>query len=406
MDTRIDRNKEYGLVLEGGGAKGAYQIGVWKALIEHGVQIKAISGVSVGALNGALICMGDAEKATSIWENIAYSQVMDVDDNKMDKLVKGRIRDISWRELSRDALKLFRDRGVDIQPLRDMIHDYIDEEVIRDSPIQLIINTISVSSLKEVALDVKEIEQGLMEDFLIGSAYFPIFKIEKLHGEKYIDGGVVNNIPIDHLINRGYKDIIVIRIFGIGLEKNIKIPEDVNVIEIIPNANLGNMFEFDGKRSKRNIEIGYLDGLRYIKGLVGQTFYLDQTHDDEYYMRLFGSVEIEPMREIFEVFGLKIIEEKTFYRQLFEEFYPFLSMELRLEANWNYKDLFITMAEKSGIVLRIRRFQLYTEREYLEKIIEKYNDAVEKEVEFKPFIRGILRCMTYLSTLMVDKLEK
>ena len=63
MKAVIDLTKEYGLVLEGGGAKGAYQIGAWKAMQEAGVKIKGIAGTSVGALNGALICMGDLEKA-------------------------------------------------------------------------------------------------------------------------------------------------------------------------------------------------------------------------------------------------------------------------------------------------------------------------------------------------------
>ena len=59
----IDTSKEYGLVLEGGGAKGAYQIGAWKALKEAGVKINAVAGTSVGALNGALICMDELELA-------------------------------------------------------------------------------------------------------------------------------------------------------------------------------------------------------------------------------------------------------------------------------------------------------------------------------------------------------
>ena len=59
MKLRIDLEKEYGIVLEGGGARGAYQIGVWKALREAGMKIKGVAGTSVGALNGALICMDD-----------------------------------------------------------------------------------------------------------------------------------------------------------------------------------------------------------------------------------------------------------------------------------------------------------------------------------------------------------
>ena len=46
--------KEYGLVLAGGGTKGAYQVGVWKALKELDINVKAIAGTSIGALNGAL----------------------------------------------------------------------------------------------------------------------------------------------------------------------------------------------------------------------------------------------------------------------------------------------------------------------------------------------------------------
>ena len=86
MEPKLDLTKEYGLVLEGGGAKGAYQIGAWRALKEAGVKIRGVSGTSVGALNGALICMDDLEKAEKLWANISYSQVMDVDDALMRRL--------------------------------------------------------------------------------------------------------------------------------------------------------------------------------------------------------------------------------------------------------------------------------------------------------------------------------
>mgnify|MGYP002802456739 FL=1 len=79
----IDLEREYGIVLEGGGAKGAYQIGAWRALREAGVKIRGVAGASVGALNGALMCMGDLELAESVWRDLTYSQVMDVEDQKM-----------------------------------------------------------------------------------------------------------------------------------------------------------------------------------------------------------------------------------------------------------------------------------------------------------------------------------
>ena len=87
MQPVIDLSREYGVVLEGGGAKGAYQIGAWKAFREAGLKIRGISGTSVGALNGALMCMGDLDLAESVWGSLTYSQVMDVENEKMKSLM-------------------------------------------------------------------------------------------------------------------------------------------------------------------------------------------------------------------------------------------------------------------------------------------------------------------------------
>ena len=78
---KIDITMEkVGLVLEGGGGKGAYQIGVWKALRELGIEkyITAVSGTSVGALNAALFYKGNLTAAQEIWSNITDKNVMDL----------------------------------------------------------------------------------------------------------------------------------------------------------------------------------------------------------------------------------------------------------------------------------------------------------------------------------------
>lgn len=63
MRLTLDPSLEYGVVLEGGGARGAYQIGALKAVTEAGIRIGAVAGASVGALNGAFLCMGDLKAA-------------------------------------------------------------------------------------------------------------------------------------------------------------------------------------------------------------------------------------------------------------------------------------------------------------------------------------------------------
>ena len=68
MKPIIDLNKEYGLVFDGGGARGAYQIGAWRALSEAGVKISAVAGTSVGALNGALCLYGKSGESRTYLE--------------------------------------------------------------------------------------------------------------------------------------------------------------------------------------------------------------------------------------------------------------------------------------------------------------------------------------------------
>ena len=91
MKPVIDLNLEYGLVFDGGGARGAYQIGAWKALCETGVKICSVAGTSVGALNGALVCMDDMEQAERIWNEMTFSNVMDVDEELMEQFFEGEV---------------------------------------------------------------------------------------------------------------------------------------------------------------------------------------------------------------------------------------------------------------------------------------------------------------------------
>lgn len=261
MKPILDLSKEYGLVLEGGGAKGAYQIGVWKALKEAGVKIKGVAGSSVGALNGALICMDDLKKAEALWRDISYSRVMEVDD-----------------ELTiRDFFRMLGEGGADITPLRNMIEENVEEEQIRQSPLDFYACTFSVTDRKELSMNMKEVPEGQLTDMLLASAYFPAFKNEKLHGKTYVDGAVLNLVPIDLLLEQGYENLIVVRLFGMGHQKKVEIPEGVQVIEIAPRVSLGNIMEFDGARSRHNLQIGYYDALRSIYGLAGEIYYIEET---------------------------------------------------------------------------------------------------------------------------------
>ena len=65
------------IVLSGGGAKGAYEMGVWKALRRLRIKYQIITGTSIGALNGMLMVQNDFYKCLKMWKNINYDMIYD-----------------------------------------------------------------------------------------------------------------------------------------------------------------------------------------------------------------------------------------------------------------------------------------------------------------------------------------
>ena len=374
MRFQLDLTKEYGIVLEGGGARGSYQIGAWKALREAGIKIRGIAGASVGALNGALICMDDLEKAEEIWENIRYSQVIDVDDDVIETVKKLDLKSLNLVKVAEDAKKILKDKGLDITPLKNLIESVVDEDKIRSSDRELYLTTYSVTDRELLVLNAKDIPDGEIGDMLLASAYFPAFRNDKLGGKRYLDGGGWNNVPINILLEHDYKDILVIRIYGLGYdsERTTEIPEDVHVTHIAPRQDLGGILEFDRTRARKNMTLGYYDAKRVLYGLEGRWYYLYAPESDVYYFERFLT-EIEeftrcgllPMPE-------QIPEELSGYRIYTEQVFPFLAQRMKLKKNWTYKELYLSFLEDTARSLRISRFHIYTPAELKQKINEKY----------------------------------
>ncbi|GLC77988.1 patatin-like phospholipase family protein [Lacrimispora brassicae] len=380
MELKLDLSREYGLVLEGGGAKGAYQIGAWKALREAGVKIKGVAGVSVGSLNGALICMDDLERAEEIWKNMEYSQVMAVNDETIKALKERDFKSLNLQELISSGFQILKDGGFDITPLKNLIEEVVgDEEKIINSDRELYAVTYSVSDRKELAVDIRRGEAGAIKDMLLASAYFLAFKNEKLGGKRYMDGGGVNNVPINVLLDHGYEDIIVIRIYGLGLDKErvTEIPEGIRVYHIAPRQDLGGILEFDKKKTRKNMTLGYFDAKRFLYGLFGRIYYIDAPNTEPYY---FDKMMSE--LEFFKIYMQDALNEEgmaalTGYRAFTEKLFPKLAEEFKLKEDWDYKDMYLGLLEDLAKRLKVRRFQIYTVDELLREIRKKLQ-ALEK----------------------------
>ena len=361
MELRLDTSKTYAIALEGGGARGAYEVGVWRALDEAGVRFDAVAGTSVGALNGAMMVMGELRQATELWENISFSAVFDADDALLGRLYEHRLREADVKTLFAEAISVIREGGLDITPLRRLIAKWVDEEKIRNSPRKLFFVTYSLTDQKEVELDADELERGKLQDMLLASAYVPVFRREKQDGKDYVDGSVRNILPLDSLLTRGYRDIIAVRIYGAGVEKRIEIPPDANILTVAPREKPGGILQFDAVQSRRLLRLGYFDGLRFLYGLAGEKYYIDRQWDEtEAYFALQWICK-------------HILKEETpSLRKMNEKILPRLAKKLQAKDG-DYTTLLLRFLERAAEKQGISPFCIRTEKELLAAIAEKRN---------------------------------
>ena len=259
-------NKEYGLVLVGGGTRGAYQVGVWKALQELGIKITAIAGTSIGALNGAMFLQDDFFTTVKMYENIKIKDIMNVDgvDSQKDIFDLSNILNL--------ATNYTKQKGIDNTPLRKMIEHYIDVDKVYNSEIDFGLVAYSVKNKTPLQKFKNEIPKEQMVDYLLASSCFPIFKPQKIGDEEYYDGGLYDNAPSNMLIEKGYKNLIIADIAGAGFSRKT-LDRNVYVKVISPTEELGGIFEFNHERIMNNMKLGYLDTMRSFNKLQGHMYY-------------------------------------------------------------------------------------------------------------------------------------
>lgn len=364
----------YGLVLEGGGARGAFQIGAWKALRELGIEINGVSGTSVGALNGAMIVQGDFEKTYELWYNLSPSKVINVEDEMVEKLMNNDIKndDISYFV---QRLKELWHEGIDITPLKELLKENIDEEKIRNSGIDFGMVTIDLSDIKPLELYIQDIEEGMLIDYLIASSSLPVFKQERLDGKIFLDGGFYNNLPINLLSSRKYKDIIAVKLnkYDPILLKGIK--NDLNITYIRPSEELGLILDFSQYRIRKNIKLGYFDTLKTFHHLKGNKYYIKSKGNESFFLDYFLDLDEAIVLEIGKIMGSPDI---PFKRMLFEHIIPTLAELLGLQKNATYEDIVLAVFEEAAQRHEIERFKIYTFEDLEYEVLEKFNPSMEK----------------------------
>lgn len=300
-------NQKTGLVLSGGGAKGAYQAGVIKALAELDIKIDCISGASIGALNGAVVTssesLTDASKRMyALWQRLAKESPLKANTLAIAKKIllaagfaipKSRM----LLHMTATLLSYFsqeNDAALSDTPLYKLIKQYLPDSGLPMKPelyvslyesqggaVDLLKIFAAIAKIKDTAaskpVHVQSLAAGKQKIALAASAAIPLaFAPKKIDGQKYSDGGqggwnkLQGNTPIKPLIDAGCDLAIVTHLEDGSLWNRHDFPE-ITVLEIRPQTPISknslalmDMFDFSQTSINDWIQQGYTDTLNCI----------------------------------------------------------------------------------------------------------------------------------------------
>lgn len=368
--------KKYALVLEGGGAKGAYQVGVYKALKEQGYDFDAIIGTSIGAINAALIVQGEEEKLEKLWRSVTYGDLIEVDGQRVQDMIDNRKFDrqvvSDLRKTARDAVKSF---GIRTEKIRELFEKYIDEEKIRKSDIRFGLVTFNVSDFKEEKKFIEDIPKGKLIDYLLATSNLPVFKRAQIDEKLFIDGGATDSCSVEMLYEAGYKDIIAVRLFLRNRIKNYNSlvkKKDLHLKMIVPSQDLPYILNFERKTLNNMVDYGYVDGLKQIKKLDGKIYCVNKIEKEEIEKI---KQKITPLEayEVVKGTGVKIKVGDNILNVLFNKAIPKLSRTVSEHKHTSLKSQILDIIEYCAQKEKIDKNKIYDFNELILLVKEKKN---------------------------------
>ncbi len=307
---------KFGLVLGGGGTKGAYHVGVWRALCDMKIEISAVCGTSIGSINAAVIAMGNAKEDFKLWDGISMddvvktSQLGEVGENLFD-----------IKNFKTVFENIYKNDGLETEPLRKLIEGIIDEDKMRASDILYGLVTFSLDKKEGEELFLEDIPKGKLVDYIMASAAMPGLKKTVIGDKKYVDGAFYDNLPSGMLIRRGITDIITVDVGGVGIVKDVP-KTGINHINIKCSQNVVGMLDFDEDNIEKAIKLGYYDCLKAFSRTCGRFYSFNISDYHSSLIKYSGEIVsgIELAAKIYDIDMLKIYKINSLVDAVVEKF--------------------------------------------------------------------------------------
>ncbi len=291
------------LVLSGGGAKGSYQIGVWKALRKLHMKFDIVTGVSIGSINGAFYVQNQYYLARRMWKKVKTKDFFDYDIGNA----------LSKEEYKGLFKEIITNGGMSFDKAGEFLKKYINEDKIRKSKIDFGLITVSLTTKKPRSLTKEMIPYGKLTDYICASSIcYPFVSKKEIDGEYFIDGGFYDGIPINLAIDMGATDILAVDLNVFSLIKPPK-NKDVNIDTIKFHDNVPLTLSFNKKMAIKNMKFGYNDTMKHFNKLDGNiyTFKKDSLKNnykkiEGIYLSLIKDILLDKNRKsILEIFNIK-----------------------------------------------------------------------------------------------------
>ena len=295
------------LVLSGGGSKGSYEIGVWKALRKLHIKFDIVTGTSIGALNGALIT------------------------------------------------NFLKNGGMDVKEIENIIDKTVNRKKFYNSKINYGLVTFNLSKAQAIEIEKKDIKEEKLVDYLMASATcYPAFKKKDIEGLKFIDGGIYDNMPINLALKMNASEIVAVDLRAPGMKKTPK--KKVPTTIITPNNKLTNFLNFYEEGTARNIKFGYNDTMKVYNKLEGKEY-------------TFKKNQLSKVKKQYQEFYEHIIKNILNSKTLIKAITDVLNITTN-ENKDSRENIFFKIMEETGKTFNLDETKIYSYKKY-NKLLRK-----------------------------------
>ncbi len=376
------------LVLSGGGAKGAYQIGVWKALKKLGVKFDIVTGTSVGALNGTLIVQNEYRKAVKIWKKINLKSLFNEETtNETTNLDIYKIY----------GKKVLKEGGMDTSELEEIINQALNKRKFFSSKINYGLITYNLTDKKPVVITKATINKDSFSNYLVASAScFPAFKEKIINQKKYIDGGYYDNLPINLAIDLGATEIIAVDLNAPGIKQQPK--EKIKTTTIKPRNKLTSFLYFQEKATIKSIKYGYNDTMKAFHKLEGNK-YTFKKNNLEKNLRLYLDTYLHILNKILkykkaihafeEIIKIDISTDKELKKELLEKLFTRIMENLAKSFDLDDSAIYTTKSFNNNLKRKLNNYlknpkESKKEVELYLRIVNNEFNSLRKEALLNP----------------------